>query len=643
MWKKSVCGLTILVAGLLVWSCGDGSVDSLSDNELMMISRFPSTIDYDMLDSVVNACKNDAVCWEKAKKTGEIYKGDYTKVLRDSSGNIVVVEGDSAYIWKDGKKLPVFDFSSNSAGDDDDVTSSGSTSMSASSTGRSSSSVSIEDDVNNGGSQGSENGSSGGTSSRAHAEESSSGKSAISSSSIDASQYTNASSSSLGVYSGATSSHSRSSSSQKGSSSSEDYSYLSSSVPPEVDRSSATVVESSSSKNTLSAGSESSHGGGNLKCGETPVEGTCKPNKDQVVKGTNVTYTYVPEKGSCQEESAILWLAGDSDASVETQNGGWTFTVSFAKVGSKTGTYFIMENTRIPCEDVLVVSDCNTPNRYECVRTKIPADAYDNIWKNSPRQLSYKWEVQKTNNGCFEIISYDWGGALTGESSASVTKVYTSAINQAVSVKVTDENKDTTLTCGNAYATYVEEKAPTCSMNGDLVKFVDDNFTVTPKSISGCDYDTDKCDYTFEGGSTSDNGGGYGGGSLTVTGESTSSTVPYTLTLTNKRGSGSCSFNVEYVVPTATATATTSFEPYEKSEVYKVSVVTISNGNNKFKCTVSSTSTVDRTIGTFDGVVLKIPAYNNPTNTVPVSDNSTHMFVVADEIPEDLTCGLLNW
>ena len=51
-----------------------------------MISRFPSTIDYEMLDSIVNACKKDKECWEKAQKTGEIYKGDYTTILRDSSG-----------------------------------------------------------------------------------------------------------------------------------------------------------------------------------------------------------------------------------------------------------------------------------------------------------------------------------------------------------------------------------------------------------------------------------------------------------------------------------------------------------------------------------------------------------------------------
>lgn len=640
MWKKSVCGLTILVAGLLVWSCGDGSVDSLSDNELMMISRFPSTIDYDMLDSVVNACKNDAVCWEKAKKTGEIYKGDYTKVLRDSSGNIVVVEGDSAYIWKDGKKLPVFDFSSNSAGDEDDVTS-GSTSMSASSTGRSSSSVSIEDDVNNGGSQGSENGSSGGTSSRAHAEESSSGKSAISSSSIDASQYTNASSSSLGVYSGSTSSNSRSSSSVA-SSSSKNLDFMTSSSIPMVSMSSVANGDvSSSSKNALSAGSESSHGGGSWKCGETPIVGTCKTNRDEVFKGDDVVYTYTPSSGSCTDESAILWVAGDDDASVSTQKGGFSFTVQFSKVGSKSLTFFTMDNTRIPCGDVLVRTNCNTPNTYSCTGGR--TSTYENIWKNSPREVSFTWTVAQTA-GCFDTLSTTWGGAFAGEQGLTVTKTYTSPVNQPVTMTIVDENTTTNLVCGTAYATYVEEKKPTCSVK-DTVAFAGDDIVITPYSVVGCNYNNEQCSYalTTNDGSPVVDDVLYGGGPLKpFEGESTNSTVNYKLTLHNYLGDGvSCPFKVQYVVADS-RTATTVFENYDAGGVYKVSVGAVSN--HKFRCKAASLGQTRTHVGTFDGIDFDACDENYWCGTgADVLPNSAHLFVVADDAPAGLSCGLLNW
>lgn len=364
MWKKRVCGLTVLIAGLMLWSCGDGTIDPLSDNELMMISRFPSTIDYDMLDSVVNACKKDAACWEKAKKTGEIYTGDYTKVLRDSSGDIIVVEGDSAFVWKDGKKLPVFDIPTIKTGDDDDdVESSGSTATSGSSSKRSSASGFEKDVGSGGGDDPNSSGSGVGGSSRNHAEESSSSRKASgSSSSVNASQYTNPSSSSLGTYSGSASSHSRSSNSEITISANSESSSSSSVEPIYVSAASGTSTSSSSSKNGTNPSSASAK-----LCGDKAIEGTCTPDKNSVGLNEQVTWTYTPDPETCSDGNIEWQSLNDgnikgNDSQILTadgtlkQSGGLSFVAAFSTAEKKEQTIFFMDGKRFNCLPVTVSS-----------------------------------------------------------------------------------------------------------------------------------------------------------------------------------------------------------------------------------------------------------------------------------------------
>lgn len=364
MLRKSVLGFAILAAGLLVWSCGDGSVDSLTDTELLMISRFPSTIDYDMLDSIVEACKKDEACWEKAKKTGEIYKGDYTKVLRDSSGNIVIVEGDSAFIYdKSGKKLPVFNFSSNSNDDDDeDVTSSGSTATSGSSS-KSSASGFEKDEGSGYGDNPDSAGSGAGGKSRNHAEESSSSRNGSgNSSSIDASQYTNPSSSSLGTYSGSASSHSRSSNSEITISANSESSSSSSVEPIYVSAASGTSTSSSSSKNGTNPSSASAK-----LCGDKAIEGTCTPNKNSVGLNEQVTWTYTPDPETCSDGNIEWQSLNDgnikgNDSQILTadgtlkQSGGLSFVAAFSTAEKKEQTIFFMDGKRFNCLPVTVSS-----------------------------------------------------------------------------------------------------------------------------------------------------------------------------------------------------------------------------------------------------------------------------------------------
>ena len=416
MFKKGVLGFAILAAGLLVWSCGDGSVDSLSDTELLMISRFPSTIDYDMLDSIVEACKKDAACWEKAKKTGEIYKGDYTEVLRDSSGNIVVVEGDSAYVWKDGKKLPVFNFSSNSNDDDDeDVTSSESTATSGSSSKRSSASGYEVDEYRDGGNGLDSNGSGSGGTSVAH-DRSSSSKKSTSSSSVDLS-FLN-SSSSIKVLSSST--VIRSSSSKKvASSSSVDLSFLSSSssslgvassssIKNERSSSSKIVInqssvsQSSSSQQEvhLSSSSITQHGGGGggtgMTCDEGSLSGSCTVSENPGYRNETVTYTFRPDgNNTCTAYGEVEWNVTNPEdgASVthwadptSSSRSSFSFDVKYSSIGDKKSVIFSMGGQNKQCDAVTIKRRCES-NTYTCTRTRLSAT--DNLWKN---EVKYKRE-----------------------------------------------------------------------------------------------------------------------------------------------------------------------------------------------------------------------------------------------------------
>ena len=668
MFKKGVLGFAIFAAGLLVWSCGDGSVDSLTDTELLMISRFPSTIDYDMLDSIVEACKKDAACWEKAKKTGEIYKGDYTEVLRDSSGNIVVVEGDSAYVWKDGKKLPVFNFSSNSNDDDDDdVTSSGSTATSGSSSKRSSASGYDVDEYTNGGDGADSNGSGSGGTSVAH-DRSSSSKKSTSSSSLDLS-FLN-SSSSIKVLSSST--IIRSSSSKKvTSSSSMDLSFLSSSssslgvassssIYHERSSSSKIVVsvssvsESSSSETVvqLSSSSATHHTGVSsnaMACGPLTLKGTCVALPSPGVKGEPVTYTFTPaEDNTCNGYNEVEWnvTVENTGASIVHEEHSYNapqqkydFVVSFSTVGVKEGVQFSMGGENVVCDPLRVKSPCKTVNTYQCSRTKIPADANDNIWKNNPKQISYEWNLIQTA-GCYEIKSIDWDGALAGEHGTSVSRTYTTAINQAVKVYITNEEDEITeVSCASAYAVYSEEVIPNFAVSNITTFAGEASYKVTPSSITGCNYDSDKCSYelTVTGESTPlSSGSNYTGGAITFEGMSTDATVNYTLTLSNYLGPRSKTFDVTYVVVDETRVpSTTTFEDYAPGK-YKVTP----SISHTFRCKSASTPTGSPvTVGSFDGKTIASCKENWCSTGTSVSSGQAYLLIINDDAPTDLQCG----
>ncbi len=614
MLKKGAIGLFFAVAGFFAWSCGDGSVDSLTDTEMMMISRFPSTINYDMLDSIVKACEKDKECWEKAKKTGEIYKGDYTTILRDSSGNIIYQEGDSTFIYdKDGKKLPVFVLSSNSAsGGEEDVTTSGSTATSGSSSKRSSASGWVDDGgyTENGSGGEGKSGGNGGSSGMIIIERSSSSKKTTSCSSVD-------------------------------------LSFLSSSSAPTISMSSVAHEESSSSKQQLSAGSESSQGGGggnvSLKCGNTPISGKCEPkgksNPSELYttyKGRDVTYKYTPDAGTCTETSTIKWIAGDDGASPVSQEGGWEFTTAFSKEGTKTLTYFIMDDTRIPCEEVVVESECVGNNSYTC--SIHLNSSSNNLTKANP--VSYTWTL--TKGGCKDILDngITWGGSVSGNE-MTVSQTFNLADTYSVSLNVKDEGKPSTGTdvlCPAAVVRNVEEKAPTCSID-DKLWVTGESIKIAPKTISGCDYDNDKCGYVLKktsGGNIASSSSGYNGDSLSIAGESSAKTVNYTLALSNKIGNGSCTFDVEYKEPMLD-TVSATYKSFGEG-IYRVTIGG-SEVRNGFGCTVSGSASND-IIGVFNGKNIQSGSWGNLGTKVPVTLNSSYVFILYANPPSGLKCGI---
>ena len=646
MLKKGAIGLFFAVAGFFAWSCGDGSVDSLTDTEMMMISRFPSTINYDMLDSIVKACEKDKECWEKAKKTGEIYKGDYTTILRDSSGNIIYQEGDSAFIYdKDGKKLPVFVLSSNSAsGGEEDVTTSGSTATSGSSSKRSSASGAGYDDDFVDDYTGNSNGSGSGTSSRQYASTSSSSRNTGNSSSIDLSVL-NASSSSVKVAS------STSINIDVGSSSSK------------IVITQSSVSQSSSSKVVvvLSSSSTAQHGGGGgggetgTTCTTSQLKGACKPTKDEVVKGKPVTYKFTPANGNtCNATDNIQWsvlpgLDGTTGgASPTDQVGGYTFDVTYSLAGEKKSVMFTMGGVNVPCDAVTIKADCNTANSYSCT-VKLNS-ASNNLTKNNP--VSYTWTL--TKGGCYDVTSITWSGSVSASGSDvyTVTKGFSSAGTYSESISVVDESSTTpkSVACPTATVRNVTETKPSFNVSS-IVTGTELSVAVTPSSITGCDYDASKCSYTIKKKSTGTvlaSGNSYSSGALnTFTGESSdSTTVTYTLTLTNYLGGGGTSkdFDVTYyvIIP---KTATTTFEKYIAGRTYNVSVGTVGGGvPSNFKCKVDngqgSNSIVAGVAG--ESTTLTIPSQWNPSNGYPVSSNSSFLFIVDNNAPSGMTCGL-SW
>ncbi len=676
MLRKSVLGFAILAAGLLVWSCGDGSVDSLTDSELLMISRFPSTIDYDMLDSIVEACKKDAACWEKAKKTGEIYKGDYTEVIRDSSGNIVVVEGDSAYVWKDGKKLPVFNFSSNSNDDDDDdVTSSGSTATSGSSSKRSSASGYDVDEYTDGGDGPDSNGSGSGGTSVAH-DRSSSSKKSTSSSSVDLS-FLN-SSSSIKVLSSST--IIRSSSSKKvASSSSVDLSFLSSSssslgvassssIKNERSSSSKIVInqssvsQSSSSQQEvhLSSSSITQHGGGGggtgMTCDEGSLSGSCTVSENPGYRNETVTYTFRPDgNNTCTAYGEVEWNVTNPEdgASVthwadptSSSRSSFSFDVKYSSIGDKKSVIFSMGGQNKQCDAVTIKRRCES-NTYTC--STALTSATNNMWKND---VTYKWTFSQGASNCLDVSSVNWNGSGLTINGNTATKKYpkgtTTPVNESVSLTVVDELGSHTVNCTpNATAEYVPDVVPSFNVSNMTMPVNYATVKVTPTSVAGCSYsEGNKCSYSLEdenGTVVASASGGYVSGALnSFSGESNEVTVNYTLTLTNYIGSSEPkTFSITYVTPTPMDASTTSTS-YAPANAYSVSTAA-SIGENKFKCVTSSAPNDGLVIGYFNGTEYKAyPGQWGSNSGYAVSASSTYTFVIFNDAPSNIQC-YLSW
>ena len=184
-----------------------------------------------------------------------------------------------------------------------------------------------------------------------------------------------------------------------------------------------------------------------------------------------------------------------------------------------------------------------------------------------------------------------------------------------------------------------EGQVPTCSID-NMISPIDSFIVVRAESITGCDSDT--CSYSLTKGETAlsvSTGFDY----LTFRGEHDIGTVTYTLTISNHWGDGSCSFDVNYAVfqPVFLPDTSSQYKPYEPGGKYDVHVNSLPNGSSHFKCALDSVSLPDSTfIGTFGGFDLAIPSGNTNSNAIALSERSYYLFVVDENAPDGITCGL---
>ena len=372
---------------------------------------------------------------------------------------------------------------------------------------------------------GNSNGSGSGTSSRQYASTSSSSRNTGNSSSIDLSVL-NASSSSVKVAS------STSINIDVGSSSSK-INIVASSVSRSS--SSQTVVQASSSSIASHSGGGGGGDSGTMCAANTTLSGSCTGSPNPQIKNKTVTYTFKPDKNNtCSAPDNVEWFVNSpSDGadqtykkysynSAQTQ---YTHNIKYSTAGNKKSVVFSMGGKNVVCDAVTIKADCNTSNSYSCT-VKLNS-ASNNLTKNNP--VSYTWTL--TKGGCYDVTSISWSGSVTASGSDvyTVTKGFSSAGTYSESISVVDESSTTpkSVSCPSATVRNVTETKPTCSVDGK-VWATGASLTVNPKSISGCDYDNDKCGYALKktgGSNIASSSSGYSGGSLSIAGESSAAAL----------------------------------------------------------------------------------------------------------------------
>lgn len=115
--KKGYLGIGAAVFAFLIWACGDGSIEPVTDDELLMVGKWdPDIVD---IQEACDACLADPECKKEydkfAKKHGCV-------PMVDSSGEIGWDEDGDGEIdnWGDDSGLPNFKLSSSSKADDEE-------------------------------------------------------------------------------------------------------------------------------------------------------------------------------------------------------------------------------------------------------------------------------------------------------------------------------------------------------------------------------------------------------------------------------------------------------------------------------------------------------------------------------------------
>lgn len=394
MSKKFFLGIPFALLVAAFWACGDGSIDSPSDRELMIVGKFDSELSDNAIDSMVALCNARPEC---KKAMDWAYKND--KNIHNITDSSLITDEDDTIPIHSGNALPSYSFSSDA----------------------SSSSAPEEEE-----------------SSSSRVASSSSRK--VSSSSADEPVYVISSSSSVKEGDGP---HKQ------------EYSSDSKIEYSSVSFSSSSVAQSSSSYATLpSSSSKKGNSSSSIRPASSvsanctlPVEGTCKPDKIEVERLENVTWTFVPKTGS-RTDGEIEWNSFDTDASVSTQKGSFTFTTSFSEKGDKKQTEFAMDAEAcgfgdniniVSCDPVTVVP--KVLKGCQCKLGGFTATAgkvsLDLVAHNGGIARDFKWSVSGCNAEAKDL-KFAWNMGSSTTSSLTMKLEKPKSYQPAVTVSLMD-------------------------------------------------------------------------------------------------------------------------------------------------------------------------------------------------------------
>lgn len=256
---------------------------------------------------------------------------------------------------------------------------------------------------------------------------------------------------------------------------------------------------------------------------------------------------------------------------------------------------------------------------------------------------SFTLNTHYTGSSCWESSLQGNGVSNASVCQSSYTITPTSTGTHSYTYQVTNGSRGAA-SCSETVT--VSEKAPTVTCPDASTQSVNSTVTLSPKALTGCSngcsYEVTTSSSGWWGTSTTTVTSGSGltsGGSFSFTGESSETSKSYTLKVSNSVGSATCDFTVKYS-RSSTSVVTLDYGQYVSFEAGKTYSVKSNSSGGQFVCTVNSSKSYNRSIGTFNGTSMSMPAWNTNTTASNPGYGNTVSFVVSSNAPSDLKCGI---